>query len=212
MTDIERFELAPGYSISRIVNGCWQLTPDHGGGPGSAKESQRMFADLVDHGFTTFDCADIYVGVEDALGRFRRTLADSERIQIHTKYAPDRDSLPELNDARIDAAIDRSLQRLGVERLDLLQFHWWDYAVPGLDRLIERLVRAQQAGKIRLLGATNFNTEHMQQMLEGGAAIVSLQSQYSLWRARGRLPERQVPEGRYAVRDEPLAAEIPAHH
>lgn len=180
MTDLERFELAPGYSISRVVNGCWQLTPDHGGGPGSAKESQRMFADLVDHGFTTFDCADIYVGVEDALGRFRRTLADPERIQIHTKYAPDRDSLPELNDAEIDAAIDRSLQRLGVERLDLLQFHWWDYAVPGLDRLIERLVRAQQAGKIRLLGATNFNTDYVQHMLDGGAAIVSLQSQYSL--------------------------------
>ena len=101
-------------------------------------------------------------------------------MQIHTKYTPDRDTLSQLNHAQIDAAVDRSLRRLGVERLDLLQMHWWDYNVPGLDNLMYRLCRAQRAGKIRLLGATNFNTEQVRKIFDSGTDLVSLQSQYSL--------------------------------
>ena len=189
MTDIERIELAPGYSIARLINGCWQLTPDHGGGPASEKETHRTFAELVEHGFTTFDCADIYAGVEESLGRFRRTLSDPGKIQIHTKYAADKDTLHELTSKDIDAAIDRSLKRLGVEQLDLLQYHWWNYDVPGLAKLTERMIRAQEAGKIRLLGVTNFNTGHVREIVDSGARIVTLQTQYSLL---DRRPERQM--------------------
>ena len=76
MTDVPRVELRPGYSISRIINGCWQLTPDHGGGPNAEGEALSRFAELVEHGFTTFDCADIYEGTEEMLGKFRATLDD----------------------------------------------------------------------------------------------------------------------------------------
>ncbi len=189
MTELERIGLAPGYTISRVINGCWQLTPDHGGGPASEQEILRIFAELVEHGFTTFDCADIYTGVEDLLGKFRRSLIDPDKIQIHTKFAPDRNTLHQLTDRDIDAAIDRSLKRLGVEQLDLLQFHWWNYAAPGLQNLVDRLVRAQQAGKIRLLGATNFDTAHMREIIATGASIVSIQSQYSLL---DRRPEKHM--------------------
>lgn len=191
MTEVERFELAPGYAVARIINGCWQLTPDHGGGPGSETETLSIFAELVEHGFTTFDCADIYVGVEQLLGKFRRSLDDPDRIQIHTKFAPDRNTLHVLSNADIDASIDRSLKRLGVEQLDLLQFHWWDYDTPGLQNMVNRLVRAQQAGKIRLLGTTNFDTRHMREIISSGANIVSLQSQYSLL---DRRPEKQMAD------------------
>ncbi len=189
MSDVERFEIASGYSIARVINGCWQLTPDHGGGPGSEKEIHRIFADLVDHGFTTFDCADIYIGVEETLGKFRRTLSDPDKIQIHTKYAANRDTLHELTNKDIDAAIARSLERLGVEQLDLLQYHWWNYDVPGLANLTDRLVRAQDAGKIRLLGVTNFDTAHVREIVNSGARIVSVQAQYSLL---DRRPEKQM--------------------
>ncbi len=189
MNKIERIDLAPGYSIARVINGCWQLTPDHGGGPGSEKATQRIFAELLDHGFTTFDCADIYIGVEETLGRFRRSLSDPDRIQIHTKYAPDRNRLHELSNKTIDAAVDRSLTRLGVERLDLLQYHWWNYDVPGLERVTERLLRAQEAGKIHFLGLTNFDTAHVREIVSSGAKIVSLQAQYSLL---DRRPEKQM--------------------
>lgn len=180
MSEVDRVDLAPGYSISRIINGCWQLTPDHGGGPGSEKATHRIFAELVEHGFTSFDCADIYIGVEETLGNFRRSLSDPDSIQIHTKYAANRDTLHELTRKDIDAAVDRSLSRLGVERLDLLQYHWWNYDVPGLEKMTERLVRAQEIGKIRLLGVTNFDTAHVREIVASGARIVSVQAQYSL--------------------------------
>ena len=189
MTEGMRTELAPAYSISRVITGCWQLTPDHGGGPDTEAEVMRLLNEQVDHGFTTFDCADIYTGVESLLGKFRSNLADPCSIQIHTKLVPDKRTLHQLKAADVDSIIHRSMQRLGVEQLDLVQLHWWDYSVAGLDLLTERLVRAQQQGKIRLLGATNFDTPHVQQMIEAGVPLVSLQAQYSLL---DRRPERHM--------------------
>ncbi|MBT8100242.1 MAG: aldo/keto reductase, partial [Gammaproteobacteria bacterium] len=188
MTDIARVELAPGYSVARVINGCWQLTPDHGGGP-AGKNSLGRFAELVEHGFTTFDCADIYTGTEELLGRFRRTLTDPDAMQVHTKLVPNKNSLAELTDAQIDATIDQSRKRLGMEQLDLVQFHWWDYGVAGLDRLYDRLLQAQSNGKIRLLGVTNFNTEKLRGLLQQNPSIVSIQAQYSLL---DRRPEKEL--------------------
>lgn len=189
MTDVPRVELAPDYSISQVINGCWQLTPDHGGGPATRKEQLQNFAALVERGFTTFDCADIYAGTESLLGEFRRTLADPDGIQVHTKFVPNRATLADLDDRSIDATIDRSRSRLGVDCLDLVQFHWWDYEVAGLDRMYERLLYAQSAGRIRLLGATNFNTTTWCKLMDKSPSIVTMQTQYSLL---DRRPERNM--------------------
>ena len=194
MTDVERAELVPGYSIARVINGCWQLSPDHGGGPDSHKGALRRFSELFDHGFTTFDCADIYEGTEELLGRFRRSLARPDRIQVHTKYVPDKKSLHKLSATDVDAAIDRSLRRLGVDCLDLVQFHWWSYDVPGIETVTERLTYAQEVGKIRLIGVTNFDTPHLRQMIESGVPVISVQTQYSLI---DRRPEKLLAD--YAV-------------
>jgi aryl-alcohol dehydrogenase-like predicted oxidoreductase len=189
MPDGKRFELAPGYSIPPLINGCWQLTPDHGGGPPDEAGIMRRFAELLDHGFNCFDCADIYTGVEELLGRFRRSLANPGAMQVHTKLVPDKASLGSLTAADVDAILHRSLRRLGVEQLDLVQFHWWDYQVPGMLMVAEQLMRAQQAGKVRLVGATNFDTAHIRQLLDHGVPVVSLQTQYSLL---DRRPQRQM--------------------
>ena len=189
MTDIARTWLAPGYSIATVINGCWQLTPDHGGGPASEAGIFSMFSELVEHGFTTFDCADIYTGVERLIGRFRRRLPDPDRIQIHTKLVPDKSTLGQLTASKVDAVIDRSLERLGVDCIDLVQFHWWDYRVPGMELLTGRLLSAQRSGKIRLLGATNFDTAHIRQLLDDGIPLASLQTQYSLL---DRRPEKHM--------------------
>lgn len=189
MTEILRVQLAPGYSIASVINGCWQLTPDHGGGCSPESDVFSQFDELVENGFTTFDCADIYTGVEELLGRYRIGLPDPQSIQVHTKLVPDKATLHELTAKRIDAVIHRSLKRLGTDTLDLVQFHWWDYGIPGLDLLTNRLLRAVQAGKIRLLGATNFDSQHIRQMLDQGLPLVSLQAQYSLL---DRRPEKQM--------------------
>lgn len=191
MTEVERIDLAPDYSVARVINGCWQLTPDHGGGPASRKETLRRFAELVDRGFMTFDCADIYLGTEELLGQFLASAPDRDRVQIHTKFVPDKATLDTLDKRRIDAVIERSLRRLGVERLDLVQFHWWDYSVPGLDAMVERLVHHRDCGRIRLLGATNFNTAQLSRLLEIEPGLVSMQAQYSLL---DRRPEKSMLE------------------
>jgi len=189
MIEVPRLELAPGYSIANIINGCWQLSPGHGGGPPSCKQTINHFSKLVDHGFTTFDCADIYTGTEEILGKFRRSLVEGDRIQIHTKFVPNKQSLDQLSEAKIDAAIDLSRKKLGVDCLDLVQFHWWDYDAPGLERMFERLLFAKSIGKIRLLGVTNFNTERLQKLTGHDASIVSVQAQFSLI---DRRPEKRM--------------------
>jgi aryl-alcohol dehydrogenase-like predicted oxidoreductase len=63
-----RTELAPGYSISRVILGFWQLAGGHGPVDRiAALEDMGLFAES---GLTTFDCADIYIGVEELIGHF----------------------------------------------------------------------------------------------------------------------------------------------
>lgn len=180
---IERLELAPGYSISRLVNGGWQLSAGHR--PGSL-DRQTVIADLrrlVDVGLTTFDCADIYLGVEDLLGELVRDLKKSsvsDEIQIHTKFVPDRSDLGSVDRQGVARIIDRSLERLGVERLDLVQFHWWDYRVRRYLEVAGWLVDLQLAGKIRLLGTTNFDTPRLQELVDSGFPVAAHQVQYSV--------------------------------
>ena len=137
MSAVETVELRPGYRISRLVKGGWQLAGDHG-----PVERERAIADMLAFpkaGITAFDCADIYTGVEELIGAFRRRYGDLyggealRDVRVHTKFAPDRDALP-VSRAYTREIIERSLRRLGQERLDLVQFHWWRYDVPGCDR------------------------------------------------------------------------------
>ncbi len=177
---VETFELAPGYRISRLIRGGWQLAGGHG-----EVERDRAIADMrafLDAGVTTFDCADIYTGVEEMIGAFRATLSSTDRegLHVHTKFVPDLSALATLKPAEIEAIVDRSLQRLRTERLDLVQFHWWDYGIPGWLEAAQHLARLKQKGKIRNVAGTNFDTPHTKAMIEGGVPIVSMQVQYSL--------------------------------
>ena len=183
-TRIDRVELAPGYTISRIIKGGWHLAGGHGQiEPHAAIEDMRAY---VEAGITTFDCADIYTGVETLIGQFLQKYKDTFRsgtwppVQIHTKYVPDYQSLSKLRKEDTTAIIDRSLQRLGVERLDLVQFHWWNYHIPGYVETAMHLQDLQRAGKIRHLGLTNFDGRHCQEILAAGVSIVAHQVQYSI--------------------------------
>ncbi len=181
---VERIELAPGYTIARVINGCWQLSAGHQRTPIEAETVVDDWHRLADAGFTTFDCADIYTGVEELLGRFlagwRARGNDPDSIQIHTKYVPDQDELGALTRRRVASVVERSLMRLGVERLDLVQFSWWDYSVPGYVEVAGWLDELRAAGKIRLVGATNFDVPRLREILDAGVPIAAHQVQYSL--------------------------------
>ena len=175
MTKTEFFDLRPGYRISRVIRGGWQLAGGHG-----AVDAREAVADLAlfcEAGITTFDCADIYTGVEELIGAFRSEYKDrhgAEALEL----------LPKIRKSDVQAIIDQSLRRLRMERLDLVQFHWWDYAVPGYVETALWLKELQQAGKIDLLGGTNFDTPRSAELVGAGFPLASMQVQYSLLDAR----------------------------
>ncbi len=190
---IERIEIAPGFSISRIIKGGWQLSAGHSAASG-ADPVEDMFA-FADAGVTTFDCADIYTGVEELIGRFlaerKKRRGTHSDIQVLTKFVPDYDSLASLNKRYVEKVIDRSLKRLGVERLDMVQFSWWTYAVHGWVDAAGWLQDLQKAGKIRLVSGTNFNSRAVKAIVDAGIPLSTLQVQYSVLDNR---PEKKLAE------------------
>jgi aryl-alcohol dehydrogenase-like predicted oxidoreductase len=181
MGSVPRVELAPGYTISRVLKGGWQLAGDHGAvDPTSALADMDRF---VEAGVTTFDCADIYTGVEALIGEWlKQHRARSKRpsVQLHTKYVPDLDRLPSHTRGDVARGIERSLRRLGVERLDLVQLHWWDYDALGYVEAASWLNDARLEGKIRHVGLTNFDQPRLREILDAGVPIVSHQVQFSV--------------------------------
>jgi aryl-alcohol dehydrogenase-like predicted oxidoreductase len=182
---IEIFKLAPGYDIPRLIRGGWQLAGDHG-----EVDRTRAIADMavfVEAGIDTFDCADIYTGVEDIIGEFRASRSAAlAPLRVHTKFVPDLHDLAQVDAAYVRRVITRSLQRLRAERLDLVQFHWWDYNVPGMVATAQILLELQREGLIRHIGGTNFDTAQTEAMLNASVPLVSMQVQYSLLDRRPR--------------------------
>ncbi len=176
-------QVAPGYVIPRLIKGGWQLAGGHGKvDREAALQDMMVFADA---GITAFDCADIYTGVEELIGEFLRAWQSARGpsappIRVHTKCVPDLAALPTLTRGGIERLIDRSRQRLGVDVLDLVQFHWWDFEIPGVEAAALHLAALRQAGAIRHIGVTNMDTVHLHRLLDAGVPIVSHQVQCSL--------------------------------
>lgn len=82
--------------------------------------------------------------------------------------------------AYVEANIDRSRKRMDVKALDMLQFHWWDYADKGYLDALKHMTDLKEEGKIKTLALTNFDTRRLQIILENGIPIVSNQVQHSL--------------------------------
>ncbi len=66
---VERVEIAPGYTVPRWIQGCWQLSAGHGSRALDEETLLRRLLERTRLGFDTFDCADIYTGVEELLRR-----------------------------------------------------------------------------------------------------------------------------------------------
>ena len=180
MPAVESITLADGYRIPRIIRGGWQLSGDHG--PVDRERALSEMATFCAAGLGTVDGADIYTGVEEIYGEFnaRRAAQGLLRLQVHTKFVPDHGDLARVDAAYVRRIVTRSLQRLRQERLELVQFHWWDYAVPGMLEAAHALDELRQDGLISNLGGTNFDTPRTLELLDAGVPLVSTQVQYSL--------------------------------
>ncbi len=184
MLSAETTKLRKNHSISRIIKGGWQLAGDHG-----SVDRATAITDMeafLDAGITTFDCADIYIGVEEMIGDFiqeirqRRGQELADSICVHTKLVPDLSRLHALRADEVEAIVDRSLKRLKIDRLHLVQFFWWDLKLGDPIKSLEILKTLQEKGKIKNLGITNLNADGISPFIENGFDIVSAQVQYSI--------------------------------
>ncbi|MDD9715179.1 aldo/keto reductase [Dinoroseobacter sp. PD6] len=184
----ETAQLRHDHEISRVIKGGWQLAGDHGSVDRDA--AIRDMEAFLDAGITTFDCADIYVGVEEMIGAFiadlrrRRGASVADRVCVHTKLVPDLGRLADLRPEEVVAIIDRSLMRLQVDRLDLVQFFWWDLGQGDAVAALSVLKDEQAKGKIGNLGVTNWDIAETARFTEAGFDLVSTQVQYSVLDAR----------------------------
>jgi aryl-alcohol dehydrogenase-like predicted oxidoreductase len=159
----------------------WQVSGAHG-----SIDSRRAIAEMPayhDAGFTSWDLADHYGPAEDFIGAFRSELAARRgeqslaSIQAFTKWVP-RPS--RMTRQVVEENVKLSLTRMGVNSLDLLQFHWWKYDDPNYLEALKYLSELRDERKIKHLALTNFDTQHLQIVVEHGIEVVSNQVQYSL--------------------------------
>ena len=180
-----RIRLAPDLEISRMVTGLWQIADMERDGPALDPDKAAVaMAGYAAAGFDSFDMADHYGSAEIITGRFldlaRRgkvASASGKPPTAFTKWCPEPGPMTA---AIVRAGIDRSLTRMGLERIDLLQLHWWMYEHPAYLDAMGELAKLQAEGKIGHLGLTNFNTDHLRVLVKQGFRITTNQVCFSL--------------------------------
>ena len=189
-TPLPHYTLAPDLTISRIVTGLWQVADMERSG--KALDLERASSAMLDYaraGFDTFDMADHYGSAELITGRFLARAAAGEsagagRPTALTKWCPPPGPMtPEV----VRAGVERSRARLGVEAIDLLQFHWWSFEHPGYLDAMHELAQLRRAGVIRQIGVTNFDTAHLRVLVKSGIEVATNQVCFSLLDRRAAL-------------------------
>jgi aryl-alcohol dehydrogenase-like predicted oxidoreductase/enamine deaminase RidA (YjgF/YER057c/UK114 family) len=190
----ERITLPCGLEIPRIVTGLWQVADmERDGRTLDTTNAAQELAAYARAGFDAFDMADHYGSAELITGRF---LAQHRTpgARAFTKWCPEPGAMTA---EVVRAGVGERRQRLGVERIDLLQFHWWDYRHPAYLDACEELVALQREGHFEHLGLTNFDTDHLRLLRREGVPVVTNQVSFSLLdrRAAGRMSAYCLGEG-----------------
>ncbi len=180
-----RPSLAPGLDIAPVVTGLWQIADmERGGRTLDPETASSAMADYAAAGFDTFDMADHYGSAELVAGRFLQRAEAGEfdlpgdcRPHMFTKWCPEPGAMTA---ETVRAGVVERLDRLKVDRIDLLQFHWWMYEHPGYLDAMAELTALKVEGLIGHLGLTNFNTDHLHLLLHHGIEIASNQVCFSL--------------------------------
>jgi aryl-alcohol dehydrogenase-like predicted oxidoreductase len=180
--------LGPHLTVSALGLGCMGMSQSYG--EADERESIATIHRAVDLGVTLFDTAEVYgpFANEELLGRALR--GKREGVVIATKFGWNIEngkvngitSRPE----RIRASVDGSLQRLGVETIDLLYQHRVDPDVP-IEDVVGTMSDLVREGKVRHLGLSEAGEQTLRRA-HAVHPIAALQSEYSLW-------ERNLEEG-----------------
>ena len=175
--------------IRRLVTGLWQMADQER----DEKQFDLDAAANVLHsyaraGFDTFDMADHYGSAEIVAGMVHKAMRDEGEHPptILTKWCP---KPGEMSSATVRKAIETALIRLGLDTIDVMQFHWWRYENPEYLDALFQLMRLREEGLIREIGLTNFDAQHLRMVIKNGVEIASNQVCFSLLdrRAAGEL-------------------------
>ncbi|MDW3649349.1 MAG: aldo/keto reductase [Bacteroidia bacterium] len=189
---LPKIELAPGLSISPIVNGLWQIADmERDGKELDLAKAATAMQKYLDQGMCSFDMADHYGSAELISGLFREALGNKKAVQLFTKWVPEPG--PSSRE-KVRSAIERSLKRMKSESLDLLQYHAWNYADPAWLDDLYYLEELKREGLIQHLGLTNFDAAHLNMVLKSGIEVVSNQVCFSLLDQRAAGAMSQVCE------------------
>jgi aryl-alcohol dehydrogenase-like predicted oxidoreductase len=180
---------AGGLRVAPLGVGAWSWGDTLFWGYGKGYDRSDVvaaFTSSINAGLTLFDTAEAYNrgASERLLGQLARST--DARVAIASKFMP----YPWRLSARsLRGALDRSLQRLGVERIDLYQIHW-PSPLLGTPQLMDALADAVAEGKAHYVGVSNYSAAQMRQahaaLARHGVPLVSNQVEYSLLK---RTPE-----------------------
>ncbi len=193
-TTPERTTLA-GLDISRLLCGLWQVADIEKGGttldPERGADALRAYTEA---GFDTFDMADHYGSAEIITGRLLARYPEGKRPLAFTKWCPEPG--PMTADV-VRKGVQERLDRLGVAKVDLLQFHWWSFEHPAWLDALHEMAQLRQEGLIGAIGVTNFDAAHLGLALADGIPLASNQVSFSLVdrRAAGALSELCMRSG-----------------
>ncbi len=186
----ERWLGTLGPRVSSVSLGCMNLAGAYG--TCSEDEALRLLDGAIDLGVTHFDTADIYgMGIsEEAIAKFLR--AKHPRITIASKggirfMRATGQRYIDNSPAYLKSAIDNSLRRLGVERIDLYYVHRREIDRP-IEEVVGALAQIKRSGKIGAIGLCEVTPETLKRahMVD---RISALQCEYSLW---SRNAEREL--------------------
>jgi len=180
-----------GLEITTVGFGAWAIGGggwSFGWGPQDDQASIEAMRHAVELGINWIDTAAVY-GLghsEEVVGRFLRSLSRSERPYVFTKCGlitdtnnpmqePKRDLRPE----SIRTECEASLRRLGIERIDLYQFHWPDETGTPVEDSWAEMLRLIEEGKVRFGGVSNFDVKLLERC-EAIGHVNSLQPPFSL--------------------------------
>jgi diketogulonate reductase-like aldo/keto reductase len=130
--------------------GVWQVPPD---------EAERVVAVALETGYRSIDTAAMYRN-EEGVGK---AIAASGRKRDELFVTTKLDN-PEHKKGEVERAVDDSLRKLGLDRLDLYLIHW---PLPAVDRYVEvwtSLAQIRSDGRITSIGVSNFKQAHLERL------------------------------------------------
>ncbi len=173
-----RTVLPGGTDISRLVVGLWQVADIEKSG--RVLDPERAADDLAAYaraGFDSFDMADHYGSAEIITGALLRRYPATTRPTAFTKWCPPPGPMTA---AIVRAGVQDRLDRLGVDRVDLLQFHWWTFEHPAWLDALHHMSALRDEGMIGEIGVTNFDAAHLGLALADGVPLATNQVSFSL--------------------------------